>query len=84
MVVGRGGLLEGNIYTQDAVIAGRVLGAIYAESHLALEATSEISGEIQAGQMQVEDGAALKGQLAVGKGGVKTAPRPSEGNNQER
>ena len=78
VVIGRGGLLEGNLYTQDAVIGGRVVGAVYAESHLTLEATSEISGEVQAGQMQVEDGAALKGQVAVGKGGVKTAPKPSE------
>jgi len=74
VVIGRGGLLEGNLYTQDAVIGGRVVGAVYAESHLTLEATSEISGEVQAGRMQVENGAALKCQVAVGKGGVKTAP----------
>ena len=45
VVIGKGGLLEGNLYTQDAVIAGRVLGAVYAESHLELQATSDISGE---------------------------------------
>ena len=78
VVIGRGGLLEGNIYTQDVVIGGRVLGAVYAESHLELEATSEISGEIQARRMHVEDGATLQGQVAVGKGGVKSAPKPSE------
>ena len=65
-MIGKGGLLEGNLYTQDAVIAGRVLGAVYAESHLELQATSEISGEIQARRMHVEDGAALQGQVAGG------------------
>ena len=67
VVIGKGGLLEGNIYTQDAVIAGTVVGAVYAESHLELQATSEISGEIQARRMHVEDGAALRGQVTVGE-----------------
>ena len=76
VVIGKDGLLEGSIYTQDAVIAGRVLGAVYAESHLELQATSQISGEIQARRMHVEDGAALQGQVAVGEEGVKSAPKP--------
>ncbi len=73
LVIGKDGLIEGNIYIQEAVIAGRVLGAVYAESYLELQATSEISGEIQAGRMHVEDGAALKGQVAVGERAVKSA-----------
>ena len=76
VVIGKDGLVEGSIYTQDAVIAGRVLGAVYAESHLELQATSQISGEIQARRMHVEDGAALQGQVAVGEGSVKSAPKP--------
>ena len=75
VVIGKDGLLEGSIYTQDAVIAGRVLGAVYAESHLELQATSQVSGEIQARRIHVEDGAALQGQVAVGEGGVKSAPK---------
>jgi cytoskeletal protein CcmA (bactofilin family) len=76
VVIGKDGLLEGSIHTQDALIAGRVVGAVYAESHLELQATSQISGEIQARRMHVEDGAALQGQVAVGEGGVKSAPKP--------
>ena len=83
VVIGKGGLLEGNIYTQDAVIAGRVVGAVYAESHLELQATSEISGEIQARQMRVEDGAVFQGQVAVGEGGVKSAPKPGPAPSSE-
>ncbi len=76
VVIGKDGLLEGNIYTQDAVIGGRILGAVYAESHLELQETSEISGEIQARQIRVKDGAVFQGQMTVGEGGVKRAPRP--------
>ncbi|SVC74908.1 uncharacterized protein METZ01_LOCUS327762, partial [marine metagenome] len=32
VVVGRDGLVEGSIYTQDAVISGQVLGSVTAES----------------------------------------------------
>ncbi len=83
VVIGKDGLLEGSIYTQDAVIAGRVLGAVYAESHLELQATSQISGEIQARRMHVEDGAALQGQVAVGEGSVKSAPKPGPAPSSE-
>ncbi len=71
VAIGKDGLLEGGIYTQDAVIAGRVLGAVYAESYLELQATSEISGEIQTRRMKVEDGAMFQGQVAVGRGASK-------------
>ena len=83
VVIGKDGLLEGTIYTQDAVIAGRVLGAVYAESHLELQATSQVSGEIQARRMRVEDGAALQGQVAVGEGSVKSAPKPGPAPSSE-
>jgi cytoskeletal protein CcmA (bactofilin family) len=77
VVISKDGLVCGSIYTSDAVIAGTVLGAIYAESHLELQATSRISGEIQARQMHMEDGAALQGQLALGGSNVKAAQNPS-------
>lgn len=92
VVVGRDGLVDGSIYTQDAVISGRVSGGIQAVSRLELLATSEVSGEIEAPRMQVEDGAKVQGQVTVGDatgggvsqvgqsatagGGVKTDPKP--------
>ena len=66
VVVGRDGLVDGSIYTQDAVISGRVSGGIHAVSRLELLATSEVSGEIEAPRMQVEDGAKVQGQVTVG------------------
>ena len=76
VVIGKDGLVEGSIYTQDAVIAGRVLGVVCAESRLELQTTSQISGDIQTRWIHVEDGAAFQGQMAVGEGDVKGAPKP--------
>ena len=67
VVVGRDGLVDGSIYTQDAVISGRVSGGIHAVSRLELLATSEVSGELEAPRMQVEEGAKVQGQVTVGK-----------------
>jgi len=67
VVVGRDGLVDGSVFTQDAVIAGRVSGGIHAESRLELQATSEVAGEIVAPRMQVEEGAKVQGQVTVGK-----------------
>ena len=67
VVIGKNGLVDGNIYTQDAIIAGRVLGCVHAESRLEVQSTSQISGEITARRMQLEEGATLHGQLMVGE-----------------
>ena len=77
VMIGKYGLVTGNIYAPDAVIAGTVLGAIHAESHLELQATSRITGEVQAQRMRVEEGAALEGQIALGESRLKSAPKRS-------
>ncbi len=65
VVVGKDGLIEGRLYTEEAVIAGRVLGGVYAESYVELQATSRISGGIRARRMRVEDGCAIQGPVTV-------------------
>jgi len=92
VVIGKDGFVGGSIFTQDAVIAGRVSGGIHALSRLELLATSEVSGEIEAPRMQVEEGATVKGQVAIGEsagafkvpqeripsGGGKAEPGPED------
>jgi len=67
VVVGKDGLVEGDIVTQDAVISGRVQGSLRAESRLEVQASSQIEGEITAGRMQVEEGSHLTGTMMIGK-----------------
>ena len=81
VVVGRDGLVDGSVFTQDAVVAGKVSGEIHAESRLELQATSEVSGDIVAPRMQVEEGARVQGQVAVGAPDMKP---PSRGAQTEK
>jgi cytoskeletal protein CcmA (bactofilin family) len=78
IVVGKDGLVDGNMYTQDAVIAGRVLGSVNAVSRLELQPTSHILGDIEARRMKLEEGATLQGQVAVGEIGSESPTHPPE------
>ena len=76
VVVGKDGVVEGDINTQDAVIAGTVKGTLRAESRLEIQASSRIEGEIVAARMQLEEGALLSGTVQLGKGATSTS-RPA-------
>ncbi len=67
VVVGKDGLVEGDISTQDAVIAGRTKGTLRAESRLEIQATSRIEGEVIATRVQLDEGALLNGTVQMGK-----------------
>lgn len=66
VVVGKDGVVEGDISTQDAVIAGRIRGSLRAESRLEVQATSRIEGEVMAARIQLEEGAHLNGTVQMG------------------
>lgn len=68
VVVGRDGRVDGDIFTQDAVIAGIVTGTLRAESRLEVQASSRIEGEVIAARMQLEEGAMLNGTIQMGTG----------------
>lgn len=67
VVVGKQGLVTGDIATQDAVISGRVQGTLVAASRLELQATAHIEGEVHTRRMQLEEGAVLNGTVHMGE-----------------
>jgi cytoskeletal protein CcmA (bactofilin family) len=67
VVVGKDGLVSGDIITQDAVVSGTVIGTLVAESRLELQATCRIEGDIRARRLQLEEGAILNGTVHMGE-----------------
>jgi cytoskeletal protein CcmA (bactofilin family) len=67
IVIHKDGAVDGDIITQDAVIAGRVRGTVMAESRLELQATCDIEGQIRAPvqHLQLEEGARFNGQIQM-------------------
>ena len=75
VVVGKDGVVTGDIATQDGVVSGTVIGTVVAESRLELQATSRVEGDIRARRLQLEEGAILNGTVHMGEphaGGAKT------------
>lgn len=73
VVVGKDGVVSGDISTQDAVIGGKVTGTIVAESRLELQATCLIDGEIRARRVKLDEGGKVTGQVTMGE---TPTPRP--------
>jgi cytoskeletal protein CcmA (bactofilin family) len=68
VVVGKDGIVRGDIETQDAVIGGKVTGLVVAQSRLELQATCEIDGEIRARRIKLEEGGLVNGNIQTGEG----------------
>jgi cytoskeletal protein CcmA (bactofilin family) len=66
VVIGKDGVVQGDVATQDAIIGGRVTGAVIAESRLELQATCIIEGEVRARRIKLEEGGQLNGTVHMG------------------
>ena len=76
VVIGKQGVVKGDVVTQDAVVSGRVEGLLVAASRLELQATCHIEGEVQTRRMQLEEGAVLNGSVQMGGEPGKITGRP--------
>lgn len=67
IVIGKDGLVDGHVVTQDAVIAGTVTGTVTAQSRLEVQGSARLEGEVAARRMQLEEGAVLNGKVTMGE-----------------
>lgn len=61
VIVGEGGVIEGQVVSRSAVIGGKVLGSIKASASVVLEKYADIQGDIYTEQLQIADGARFNG-----------------------
>src|SRR5512145_940827 len=73
IVVGKNGVVHGDINTRDAVIGGRVVGTVTAESRLELQATCVIEGEIRARRVKLDEGGTVNGQVHMGESSLQAS-----------
>jgi cytoskeletal protein CcmA (bactofilin family) len=65
-VVGSTGIIEGDIYCQNAYIDGRVNGNIEVTELLILSKTANVNGDIKIKKLVVEEGAKFSGRCVMG------------------
>lgn len=82
VVIGKEGVVDGDVSTQDAVVSGTVTGTLVAASRLEIQATAHVDGEVRAKRMQLEEGAILNGTVHMGEasstGGGSPASQEAE------
>ena len=65
-VVGATGVIEGDIFCQNAYIDGRITGTIEVIDLLILSKTAFVSGDIKIKKLVVEEGAKFNGKCSMG------------------
>jgi len=65
ILVAAGAVIEGDLHTQEAVIAGQVSGAIHARERVELQATAMVAGDILTPRISIIEGARVTGEVKM-------------------
>jgi len=71
LVVGEGGVVEGELEVARCVIGGEVRGTIRSTEQVTLHATARVWADIETPALVMEDGAFLEGAVTMDAKGVK-------------
>jgi cytoskeletal protein CcmA (bactofilin family) len=85
IIIGKSGLIKGNIRTKDAIIAGEIIGDIRSSGRLEFHAGSKITGDIACKRLIVEEGVIFDGSCKMSdkKAKISTDKRGQEVRNVE-
>ena len=72
LVVGRTGLIKGNVICTNADVEGTINGTLVVKNTLSLKATAVIEGEVQADKLAIEPGAVFNVTCKMGVKGEAT------------
>jgi cytoskeletal protein CcmA (bactofilin family) len=65
VLVAAGAVIEGDLHTQEAVVAGQVSGAIHARDRVELQATAVVTGDIVTPRIAIVEGAKVSGEVKM-------------------
>ena len=65
VLVAAGAVIEGDLHTQEAVVAGQVSGAIIARERVELQATAVVQGDIHTPRIAIVEGARVSGEVKM-------------------
>jgi cytoskeletal protein CcmA (bactofilin family) len=66
VIVGEGGVVNGNVKGRDIVVAGQVCGNVTATGHLDIVSSGRIEGDIDAKSFRIETGGVFRGTSRMG------------------
>lgn len=66
VLVSKGGVVKGDVYTAEAIVGGRVEGSIQADERVEIQASSTVQGDIATLRILVHEGGEVNGSVRMG------------------
>ena len=73
VIVGRSGVIQGDIKAEEIILGGRVVGTVTATERVEIQANSVIEGDIHTRSIVVFEGGLLNGNVRMDMAGAKGA-----------
>jgi len=77
VLVAKGGTVEGDIHTREAILGGAVRGAVVAEERVEILASAAIQGTITTPRLLVHEGARVDGHVRMAKPTIESTDSQS-------
>ena len=74
VLVGKGGEVEGDVISREAIIGGEVRGSIRADERIEIQSTSVVHGDVVAKRLLVQEGGEINGVVRMGETEVVSEP----------
>lgn len=83
IVIGKSGIINGNLVCSDADVEGRIEGMLKVEGLLTLRSNAKVTGEITTAKIQIEEGAEFSGQCKMSNFTAKSTSTSKQNTLQE-
>jgi cytoskeletal protein CcmA (bactofilin family) len=74
VLVSKGGVVKGDVYTKEAIVGGRVAGSIQATERVEVQATATVQGDIGTQRILVHEGGEVNGSVRMGDPAAADSP----------
>src|SRR5256884_74027 len=71
VLVGKGGEVEGDVISREAIIGGEVRGSIRADERIEIQSTSVVHGDVVAKRLLVQEGGEINGVVRMGEAALE-------------
>jgi len=78
VLLGRSGVIHGDINAGDAVLGGRVVGTVLARDRVEIQGTAAVEGDIHTRSIVVFEGGTINGAVHMGEGSASAVPPASQ------
>jgi cytoskeletal protein CcmA (bactofilin family) len=79
VIVAQTGVFRGNVSTDNADVHGRFEGELVVQKRLLVRAAGQVSGTVSYGEIEIERGGRISGQITPQEGdGATSYPRPAQ------